>query len=119
MKIPSKASLYLTSTIVLAGGSGFLASVALSQQTEPTEITTTINVATGDQGPPGPPGDTGPQGPKGDAGQQGPKGDVGATGPAGPPGVDGGLVCKPGFVKGELTINHKGGHVTIWTCIQS
>jgi hypothetical protein len=88
----------MSSGLVLASASGYLASTALSQEGEGPEVTTTISVATG---PPGEPGPVGPPGPQGE------------------PGKDGGLVCKTGFAKGELVINHPGGQVTIWTCIKN
>jgi hypothetical protein len=127
----------------LAGG---LAAAALtaSQQLEPTR-TVTIDVATGPQGEPGPPGpkgdtgepgpvgpagpkgeqgaigppgpkgDAGPTGPKGDAGPQGPQGDVG---PQGPPGPAGGFDCPTGYSFGTVVFNTPQGHQTIATCIK-
>jgi Collagen triple helix repeat (20 copies) len=99
----------MVSGLVLAAGSGYLTSQALSQGEQGPAVTTTINVATV-QGPPGEPGPSGPPGPKGE---------TGATGPVGPQGEPGGTVCPTGFVSGELVINHPGGQVTLFTCIKS
>ena len=98
------------SSAVLAAGAGYLASEAISQSTEPS-VTTTINVATGEQGPQG---ETGLQGPIGEPGP------IGATGPQGPQGEPGtGEVdCGVGFAWGLLVINHPGGQVTTKTCIK-
>jgi Collagen triple helix repeat (20 copies) len=125
-----KAALLLTLGLVMAGASGFLASVALSQE-PPTAIrTVTIDVATGPQGPkgdpgekgdPGPIGEPGPQGPQGPIGLTGPKGDKGDVGPQGPPGPGGSGPCggaPPGYTPGFLRINSQGGHVLIWTCLE-
>ena len=87
--------LILILSLLLAGSSGYLASTAISQEPGPAETTTTITISSG---PPGPAGPAGPEGPAGPAGAQ---------------------TCKPGFVKGELVINHPGGQVTIWTCIKT
>jgi hypothetical protein len=117
-----KLAALIASGSVLAAGSGFLTSTALSQEGEGPEITTTISLAEGPQGPPGPQGEPGPEGEQGEPGEQGIPGPAGAIGPQGPPGPagqDGGLVCKTGFTKGELVINHPGGQVTIWTCIKN
>lgn len=84
-------------SLALAGLTGFLASTAVGQD-EPTR-TVTIDVATGPQGEQGPPG---PPGPKGD------------TGPAGPAG----LTCLTGFSAGILVINHPGGQVRVYTCLE-
>ena len=119
MNLPSKPVLLMSSSIALAGIAGFGAAVAIAQESEGPEITTTVNMATGPQGEPGPPGEDGAQGPPGDTGPPGATGATGPQGPPGQPGQDGGLVCKVGFVKGELVINHTGGQVTIWTCIKS
>jgi hypothetical protein len=98
MAMDLKLAAMIATGSVLAAGSGFGASMALGQDGGEDQVTTTVNVGTGEQGPPGPAGPPGPQGPAG---------------------VDGGLVCKTGFVKGELVINHPGGQVTIWTCIKN
>ena len=109
MSLPLKSIALMGSSAVLAAGAGYMASTALSQEAEGPEVTTTVNVATGPQGPPG------EQGPQGEEGAQG---SIGETGPIGPPGEDGAFACKVGFAKGELVINHPGGQVTIWTCIK-
>jgi hypothetical protein len=117
----TKAALIGISSLALAGASGFMAAVAIGQDGNGPEVTTTINVAEGAQGPIGPPGPKGEQGEVGPIGPQGPQGErgpIGATGPAGPQGPAGGLTCKTGFSMGELVINHPGGQVTIWTCLK-
>lgn len=96
----------ITSGTLLAAGAGYLTSVALSQTpAEPTR-TVTIDVATGPQGPPGEDGPPGPQGEQGPAGAQGPPGPAGA------------FSCIDGFAPGLLVINHPGGQVTIYTCLE-
>jgi hypothetical protein len=102
-----RAAILLTLGLTLAAGSGYLTSIALSQQEPPVATkTVTIDVATG------PKGDTGPKGEKGDPGPRGPQG---LTGPEGPPG---GLVCPLGFSFANLVINAPGGQVTIFTCLK-
>lgn len=111
MKNPRLAAM-ISGGLILAVGSGYLASVALTAgNSVPPGITTTVNVATGQ---------TGPQGPPGPAGDTGAKGETGATGPQGPPGEPGGgaEICPTGSTFGELVINSPGGHTTIWTCIK-
>jgi len=76
-------------SLIAAAGSGALVAVAVSAGSAPApEKTVTVNVPTGQTGP------------------------TGATGPAGV------LDCPTGFVVGEVVINHPGGHVTIYGCIQ-
>ena len=98
--------------VVLASGGGYLAGIALGGGSAGTPITTTIDVATGVPGPPGPVGPIGPPGTNGSPGSVGPPGPVGPTGPAG-------LVCPPTYAEGRLVINHPGGKVGIWTCIDT
>jgi hypothetical protein len=109
-----KLAAAIASGSLLAAGSGYLTSVALSQgPNEPTR-TVTIDVATGPQGPPGPPG------PQGETGPQGEQGPVGERGPPGPPGPPGGGPCAgapEGYEPGLLVINHPGGQTTIYTCL--
>ena len=115
---------WMSSGLILAGGSGYLASEALSQG-EGAGITTTINVATGETGPSGPPGpigptgtgETGPAGPPGPIGPTGETGSQGPPGPVGPVGPAGGISCPVGYDEGRLVINHPGGQTAIWTCI--
>lgn len=121
--------LFLGMTMVT--GAGYLAATALSQSGAPTR-TVTIDVGTGEQGPPGPPGPAGPAGPPGEgsgtpgpagpAGPQGPAGPKGDTGPAGPPGPSGsGDICAgapAGYEPGILQINAPKGQVRIYTCIE-
>jgi hypothetical protein len=81
---------------LLAASAGLFAAVAFSASSAQTpSTTTTINAAVGTQGP------TGPKGP---------------AGPTGPAGVSD---CPPGFVFGEVVVNHGGGKLTIATCIAS
>jgi len=76
-------------SLVAAGGSGALVAVAVSASSAPApQKTVTVNVANG------------------------------ATGPTGPQGPSGVLDCPTGFVPGEVVINHPGGHVTIYGCIE-
>jgi hypothetical protein len=89
-------------SLILAGGAGFLTAQAISQG-GPTK-TVTIDVGTGQTGPPGP---------KGDQGERGPAGPKGDTGPQGPPG---GIQCPTGYTLINLVINHPGGQTTILTC---
>ena len=96
----------IASGSLLAAGSGYFAAVALSQSpSEPTR-TVTVDVGTGPTGPAGPPGEQGPEGPRGPQGEPG------------PPGPPGGLECPQGFSEGVLRINHGGGQVDIFTCIE-
>ncbi len=103
-----RAIAFLSAGLLLAGSSGFLASKALSNITGNTPRTTTINVATGLQGPKGDPGPRGIPGPKGDPGPQG------IPGPKG----DNGLACPVNYSEGYLVINHPGGQTTIFTCLK-
>jgi hypothetical protein len=128
---PSRPLVLLIGGLSLAGASGYLTSQAVSAgaSAKQTGRTTTINVATGLQGPAGPPGPagergaTGPQGPAGPpgtgtggtvTGEQGPPGPPGPAGPSGPAG----LACPAGYSEGKLVINHPGGQVAIWTCLE-
>jgi hypothetical protein len=87
-----------------AGGFGTAAVIAQNGSQTPTK-TVTVDVGTGEQGPPGP---IGPPGPRGPAGPKGEKGD------AGPPGT---TACPEGSTFGKLVINAPKGHVSIFTCI--
>lgn len=94
----------------MAGASGYLTSIALSQNNAAAPVrTVTISVHNGA---------TGPQGPAGPKGENGPTGPAGPTGPQGPSGSGG--VCSgapPEYSPGVLVINSPGGQVTIWTCL--
>ena len=85
--------LVIAGALVLAGSSGFLASQALSSssalQATRTETITLRNGATG------------------------------PTGPRGPTGPSGAESCPIGFEAGELVINHPGGHVRLFTCLET
>ena len=93
MKLPIP-QLLVAGSLALAGGAGFFAANA-GGQAAPTR-TVTLNVGTGEQGPPGP---AGPPGPKGDPGESG-------------------VACLDGFSPGVLVINHPGGHVRVYTCLE-
>ena len=116
----------MVGSLAVAGVGGYLATTALGAgKAAGPGGTTTIDVGRGATGPAGPPGQTGPTGPageKGPTGDTGPAGPPGATGPAGATGPQGppgeGGQCPTGYSHGYLRINHPGGHVTIWTCIE-
>jgi len=122
----NKAALLMTGALISTGAGGFFASQAVMAQNTPVK-TVTIDVGKGEKGDTGPPGPAGPAGPKGAKGEKGEKGEigpVGLTGPVGPAGPKGdkgdpgGMTCPPGFVPGKLIINHPGGQVTIFTCLE-
>ena len=104
--------------LALAGASGFLVATAVGGQAPPAR-TVTVNVGTGQQGPPGPRGEQGPPGPRGEQGPRGPQGEQGPRGLQGPPGPSGGggFDCPAGYEAGRLVINHPGGQTATWTCI--
>jgi hypothetical protein len=79
-------------SLVGAGGLGAAAVVAQTGSQTPTK-TVTVDVGTGEQGPPGP------------------------AGPAGPRGPAGAVECPKGSEFGKLVINAPGGQVSIYTCI--
>lgn len=103
-------------SLALAGASGFFVASALSQGPSAPSGTTTITIRNGATGPTGADGPQGPEGPPGAEGPQGPTGEQGPTGPQGPPGGE--FTCPDGFELGYLVINHPGGQVTIFTCLQ-
>lgn len=80
----------LGASLAMAGGAGYATAVALGAGPPPPEKTVTVTI---------PHGITGPTGP---------------TGPAGTSSFD----CPTGFVPGLVVINHPGGQVTIYACIQ-
>ncbi len=95
MSRPTKAKLWMVTSLSLAAGAGVLGSVALGAGSAAAPSTTaTITLTNGGAGPPGPPGPAGPQGPAGEVSD-----------------------CPKGSTFGELVINHPGGHVSILTCI--
>jgi hypothetical protein len=115
-----KPIILMTIGLTMAAGAGFLGAVQLAQAQEEPTRTVTIDVATGPQGPLG---ETGPQGLPGVAGPQGEQGEQGEIGPQGPPGPagEGGGPCggaPPDWSPGILVINHPGGQVSIWTCLE-
>ena len=76
--------------LALAASAGFLATVAFSQAPPPSR-TVTITLSNGATGP---------------------------SGPRGPTGPSGALECIEGFSPAILQINHPGGHVRIYTCLE-
>jgi hypothetical protein len=109
----------LAAGLALTGGSGFLASQALTAGTAEQTRTVTVNVGKGTEGPPGPPGPAGERGPAGPAGADstvpGPRG---SAGPPGPPGTGGPCAGAPdGYQAGVLVLNAPGGQVRLWVCL--
>lgn len=102
-----KLAILIASGSLLAGGSGFLASTAFSQEEPvgtPRTVTVDIDGATGPQGPQGEPGPPGPPGPAG------PQGEIGPTG---------GMVCPFGYTAGAVVFIQQGkGPTQIWTCLE-
>jgi hypothetical protein len=123
VRLPPSYAVIISAGMVLVGTSGFFASKALTAGTDPPARTVTVEVGTGEQGPPGPTGSTGAQGPKGDTGSTGPASTVpgpqGPVGPTGPPGPAGSISCPTGYEPGYLEIKAKTNTETIYTCIQS
>lgn len=131
MNLTPKIAVLVASGSLMAAGSGFLAAAALSQATSGPVRTVTVDIGTGEQGPPGPPGPKGDPGLKGDTGVQGiqgpagPKGDTGPQGlqgPRGPIGEQGppGSPCEgapDGYEPGILVLNAPGGQTKIYTCL--
>lgn len=85
--------LLLAAALTLAAGAGVLTATALGTSSQTPLRTVTVDVGTGEQGPPGP---------------------VGPTGPAGPAGP----ACPTGFSEGLLVLNAPGGQVTLFTCLK-
>lgn len=127
----------MAGSLLLAGSAGFLTATAIGASNPPAPVkTVTVNIRPGKPGPRGPIGPQGVTGPKGATGPQGvtgptgtagptgntgPKGDTGSIGPPGlqgPQGPSGAVSCPSGFVPGIVVINHPGGHVSIYGCIQ-
>lgn len=103
----TKTMALLTSSLALAGGSGFLGARTLTASAQTPSKTVTINIPTNGGG-------VGPAGPKGDTGPPGPQGPAGPTGPAG----SGGFTCPAGSTFGRLVIIVQGqGPTSIYTCI--
>jgi hypothetical protein len=103
-------------SLALAGASGFFVATSISQGASSAATTTTITIRNGATGPTGPQGPRGPAGPPGERGPTGLEGPQGPTGPQGPPG--GNFACPEGFELGYLVIDHPGGHVTLFTCLE-
>ena len=104
-----KMAIAITSGSLLAASAGVLTAVQVAQGQEPPGgRTVTVDVATGEQGP------------KGEQGERGPIGESGPVGPQGPPGTGGGPCAgaPPAYSPGFLEINHPGGQVIIWTCLE-
>lgn len=132
-----KSLLVVAFALVLAGSAGFLASKALGITALTPTKTVTVNVGTGEQGPPGPPGQgitmKGTVATVADLPATGNKqGDtyvVSSDGSmqvwdgtkwvsGGPVGGNGGEgSCPAGSTFGKLVINAPGGQVAIYTCI--
>src|SRR5262245_7099606 len=83
----------LAAALVLAGGAGILAAVALGTGQQTPARTVTIDVAAGATGPAGP------------------------TGPRGPAGAPGAESCPAGYTFGAVVFNTPGGHQQIATCL--
>lgn len=104
---PAKAVGLMVAGLVLAGSAGFLTATALGTSSQEDVRTVTVDIPEGQTGP------TGPAGAEGPAGPTGPRGAIGATGPTG------GTSCPAGFSFGKLVLNHPGGHVTLFTCLEN
>lgn len=106
-----KPIIFMLLGMVMVGSAGFLAATQLAQAQEAPTRTVTIDVATGP---------TGPEGPIGEQGVQGDTGPIGPPGPPGPPGEGGGPCggAPEGWAPGFLEINHPGGQVIIYTCLE-
>lgn len=98
--IGPKTLILTAMSLVLAGGSGFLAATALSSDMQASTRTVTLNVKDGSRGP------------------AGPKGDKGEKGERGLPGPAGSFSCPSGFSLANLVLNAPRGHVTLFTCIK-
>ena len=127
---PSRTQALLATSLGLAVGAGYFTATQLASAQEPgAGRTVTVNVATGPQGEPGPPGEQGdkgdqgeigPEGQPGAVGPPGPQGDIGPPGPKGDKGEPGGGPCAgapEGFEPAIVVTNHPGGQLTEWTCI--
>jgi hypothetical protein len=107
MRLPPSYAVVVSAGMLMVGASGFFASKALTAGTTTDPTTTTITISNGAPGPPGP---TGPA-----STVPGPPGE---TGPAGPTGPAGSVSCPTGYAPGYVQINHPGGKVTIYTCVE-
>jgi hypothetical protein len=87
-----KVALLSAGALVFAGTAGFFASSALSGSSAAPVRTVTVTLRNGATGPAGPRGATGP---------------AGATS------------CPSGFEPGVLEINHPGGQVRVFTCLEA
>ena len=97
--VPSKATGLMIASLALAAATGVIVSTAVASGTSSSAParTVTVDLSNGAQGPPGPPG---------------------AKGDQGPPGPAGDFSCTDGYDPGVLVINHPGGHVRIYTCLE-
>ena len=92
MRVSNVLAAVGAASFVAAGGFG--AAVAISQTGAQTPTkTVTVDVGTGEQGPPGP------------------------RGPAGPPGPPGNATCPTDSTFGTVIFNAPGGQTKIHTCI--
>jgi len=96
MRVPVPQIL-VAAGLALTGSAGYFAANA-GGQAAPTRTVTVDVTGTGEQGPPGPPGPPGPKGEPGPAGE---------------------FACIAGYSPGVLVINHPGGHVRVYTCIEN
>ena len=87
---PNKTALIVAGSLACAALGGGLAAAAVGQAADPSR---TVTVHVGQRGPAGPPGPKGERGPAG-------------------------LACPSGFSPGELVLDHPGGQVRTWTCLQ-
>jgi len=108
--------------LCLAALCGVLVATAFSAGPSGAVTTTTVSITQGPTGPrglPGPPGPVGDPGPTGAQGPVGERGPIGPPGPVGPTGPAGGLACPQGFEPGELVLNHPGGQVRLFVCLEA
>jgi hypothetical protein len=92
MRLPNRAMVLMAGALASTTAGGFFASQAVMAQD--SGRVETITIRNGEQGPAGPPG---PKGEKGEPGS---------------------FSCPPGFEEGRLVINHPGGQVTTYTCLE-
>ena len=96
-----RLAVWIASGSLLAAGSGYLVSTALSQGAPAPTRTVTVDV--GGPGPPGPPGPQGERGPPASRALPGPPGD---------------FSCLAGYTPGILVLNTPGGQMRIYTCLE-
>jgi hypothetical protein len=89
MRPTSRIAATLAGSLALAGAAGYATAIAIAAGPPPPEKTVTVTIP-----------------------------HSGITGPTGPTGPAGSIDCPTGFVPGLVVINHPGGQVTIYACIQ-